>query len=128
MGRSRFSTALLLVFLVLIGAHPASAGRPPRVEMFAPLLVESEQDRAKEAVRAGQIQPLPRILSSVKRQYRGQLSDARLEERRRGSGSVWIYRIKWLTPENNLLAITVDARSGRILGVQGRGAKGARRP
>lgn len=122
--RGRLLVALAILWL---GSGPPAAAdglsfsfRPPGLPA---MLAESEQDRAKGAVRAGEIQPFPNILGSVQNQFHGRLSDAKLVKQ----GDGWIYRVKWLTPDSNVLAITVDARTGRVLGVSGRGADAARK-
>ena len=92
------------------------------------VIAASEQDRAKQALRAGQIQPFEKIHRVIKRRYEGKLSDASLsEEHRAGKKSVWTYQVKWLTPKGNVLAIIVDAKTVKILKVTGRGAKAARK-
>ncbi len=127
MEKRRLLILLAVCVAAVVAARTAVAGPVGREALPHFLLAESEQDRAKAAVRSGQVRPFPQILSAVQSRYRGRLSDARLEERRRGGSSAWIYHVKWLTPQSNLLAITVDGRTGRILGVSGRGADAARK-
>lgn len=85
----------------------------------------AEQDRARDAVAAGQALPLPQIMARVRSRYPGRLLDARLN-RGRGPGA-WTYRIKLLTPQSRVLLLDVDAGSGRILGVTGGNRLGRRR-
>lgn len=86
-----------------------------------------DHDRARSAVEAGEVRPLEDILARIRPSYPGRLLDARL--RQRGPGS-WLYDIRLLQPDGRVLALTVDARSGRVLGVRGHGGgkkKGRRR-
>lgn len=120
---------IFLLFLVACAlgasiATPVAAGsRQDRGQ--APFkLAESGHDRAKSAVRSGKVQPFPRVLGNIQSRYNGRLSDVRLEER---GGGAWTYHVKWLTPQGNILVFTVNARTGQIIGVRGRGASAARK-
>ena len=61
-----------------------------------------------------QMQSLDSILSNIRRQHPGQLSDVQGPNNGR-------YLIKWLTPDGRVLWLETDARTGQILGVRGGG-------
>lgn len=83
----------------------------------APAHADSEQDRAREAVESGQVKPLKQILKAVRKDYKGEVLDAKLLER----GGGWIYRIKVLSKDGQVFDIGVDGQSGQIVDVQGGG-------
>ncbi|MCP4328976.1 MAG: hypothetical protein GY791_11130 [Alphaproteobacteria bacterium] len=77
----------------------------------------SDHDDARNAVQAGRALPLGAIVGQVGRSYPGRLLDA---DMRKGKGDSLVYVLRWLTPEGNVLNMTVDAASGRVLGVKGK--------
>lgn len=74
------------------------------------LAADDGSRRARQGVESGQFRPLGEVLGTVTRAYPGQVVDVRLD------GSV--YRIKLLTSSGQVLLVSADARSGRILGVR----------
>jgi uncharacterized membrane protein YkoI len=90
-----------LTALTLMSAVPAHA--------------DSEQDRARAAVDAGDVKPLGQILRSVRQKYKGQVLDSQLLDQ----GGRWVYRVRLLTQDGKVLDIGVDGKSGQILDVQG---------
>lgn len=94
-------TAVLLFGLLAVSAGPTPAG---------------DQDLARACVAAGKARPLAEIMSGLRRDYPGRLLDARLRERR---GGACTYGLKMLMPDGKVVALTVDARSGRVLSVKG---------
>ena len=97
---SKVLTLLAAALLALALAGPAAAG---------------DHDRARDAVRSGQVMPLGQIVGQVGARYPGRLLDADLDRR----GDNLVYRLRWLTREGNVLNIAVDGRTGRVLNVQG---------
>ena len=84
--------------------------------LAAPAVAQSDQQRAREAMQAGRARPLQDILQQVNRQVAGRVLNARLEE---GDAGAWIYRLKLLDPQGNIVGVVVDARNGQILQVFG---------
>ncbi len=78
--------------------------------------IARDHDKAQEAVRAGEAQPLGAIMRQVGRRYPGQLLDAQLTRK----GKRWIYRLKVLAKDGRVLHLQVDAKSGRVLKVKGK--------
>ncbi len=99
MSMLRHVVMLLLVAMVLAGG--AAAGN---------------HDTARDAVRAGRSLPLGAIVGQVQRRYPGRLLDADLQDR----GGRLVYRLRWMTPEGNVLKLVVDARSAKVLSVKGK--------
>ena len=73
-----------------------------------------DQDRARDASRAGEVLPLETILRSVRKRYHGKLLDADLVR----SGSGYVYLIKIIDDSDRVRILQVDARSGRVLGAR----------
>jgi uncharacterized membrane protein YkoI len=90
-----------LTVLMLLGTSPVHA--------------DSEQDRARAAVAAGEVKPLGAILRSVRQQYKGQVLDSQLLD----LGGKWVYRVRLLTKDGKVLDIGVDGKTGQIMDVQG---------
>ena len=74
----------------------------------------TDQDRVRDAVRAGQARPLAQILPRIQNQFPGQMLDARLEQ----GGGATRYVLKILGPSGQVSEVTVDAKSGAVLGVR----------
>jgi len=97
---------LLFCLLLLLGTAPLAA---------LPAAADNDQDRARSAVQSGEVRPLNQILKSVRKQYKGEVLDAQLLD----FGGQWVYRVRLLTKDGQVLDIAVDGRSGQIIGVQG---------
>ena len=83
--------------------------------MSAPVRAEApDHDRARSAVEAGQIRPLQDILAEVRRRVPGRMLDARLQQ-----NGQWVYQVILLQANGQVVAVTVDARTGQVLGVEG---------
>jgi hypothetical protein len=112
----RIGACVLLLLATICGAAPAQADA-------------ADHDRARSAVEAGQIRPLQDILAEVRRQVPGRMLDARLQQNGR-----WVYKVILLQADGQVVAVTVDAQTARVLGAEGsdrrnskgRGRKGGR--
>jgi hypothetical protein len=105
----RFVVLILLALcLAPVLSPPAHAG-------------QSDQDRARSAVEKGQIKSLDVILSSVRQQVPGRVVGVNL---RGGNGGLrpYVYDVRVLSPQGNVKAVEVDARTAQILSVRGNDA------
>ncbi|MFY8118104.1 MAG: PepSY domain-containing protein [Roseateles sp.] len=86
----------------------------------SPLRADDRRDheRARAALRAGEILPLQQILQSVQRSHPGEVLEVELE---REDGR-WVYEIKLLQPGGRLMRLDVDARSAEVLRARPRAA------
>lgn len=75
-----------------------------------------DHDRARQAVQAGQVLPLPAVLERLQREVPGQVLEVELEQER----DRWIYEIKLLTPAGQLTKVKLDARTAEVLRIQSR--------
>jgi hypothetical protein len=77
---------------------------------------KDDHDRARQAVQAGQVLPLPAVLERLQREVPGQVLEVELEQER----DRWIYEIKLLTPAGQLTKVKLDARTAEVLRVKSR--------
>ena len=84
--------------------------------LFALLLAAPASDAAAQPFPRGddQVQSLDTIINIIRRSFPGQVSDVQGPFGGR-------YRVIWLTPDGRVLWVDADARTGRILGVEGGG-------
>lgn len=95
---------IALISLLLIGlAQPSAWGSDSR-----------DHERARAAVEAGQVLPLPTLLERLRRTHPGQVLELELE---RDDGR-WIYEIKLLQANGQLLKLEVDAATAQVLQVK----------
>lgn len=84
----------------------------------------NEHDSAIQALQAGEVVSLGRILRRCRAAYYGRVLDAELG---RGGGAPWVYQVKMLTPQGHVIKLLLNAKSMDILDVQGYGAEAARK-
>lgn len=82
----------------------------------SPVQADRDHDRARAALLAGEVLPLPVILERVQPQVPGEVLEVELE-REHGR---WVYELKVLQPGGRLRKVAVDATSGRVLDDRGR--------
>ena len=97
---SRFSTACLLASL-----------------LAAPLAQASERDheRARQAVQAGQVLPLPAVLEKLATTHPGQVLEVELERESDQGREAWVYEIKLLQRDGQLVKLELDAKTAEVL-------------
>jgi len=80
-----------------------------------------KQDIAREAMLAGEVAPLSQLLSVVEKTYKGDVLKVELEDEDvrkwggTGEGKMFIYEIKLLTFDGNLVKLKYDAKSLKLL-------------
>lgn len=79
-----------------------------------------DHDLAREAVEAGEVMPLARILDHVAHDYPGRVLEVELER----ENMHWLYEIKLLQAGGRVLKLKVDARNATVLGVKGHERRG----
>ncbi len=104
----RISVPALLLVMLAAGAIPAAP-----IAMAQPYPREHMRDQ----VRSGEIRSLDRILPSIRRSHPGTFYDA--EGPVPAPDGSYRYRLKWMTPDGRIVWLETDARTGRVLGVQG---------
>ena len=79
--------------------------------MALPSHADSDHDRARQALEAGEILPLKTVLERLARDTPGQVMEVELER----SGERWIYEIKLLQTGGALVKLKVDARDATVI-------------
>ncbi|WBU65230.1 PepSY domain-containing protein [Paracoccus aerodenitrificans] len=82
-----------------------------------------------EPVKLAELMPFPKIVMIVKERFHGRLLGARLDSPKAfefASGVHAVHELTLLSPQNNVIRIRLDAETGRILDVRGRGLTAAR--
>lgn len=85
--------------------------------LAAPLAQASDKDheRARQAVQAGQVMPLPALLDKLALTHPGQVLEVELERERKDGVEVWVYEIKLLQPDGQLIKLELDAKTAEVL-------------
>jgi uncharacterized membrane protein YkoI len=84
--------------------------------LAAPALAsDKDHDRAREAVKAGQVMPLRSVLERLEREHPGQVLDVELDLEKEGGVERWVYEIKLLRQGGSLVKLEVDARTGAVI-------------
>lgn len=96
---------LLLALLLAAGSAPALAQENPAISQW-------RQDRAREESREGQRVDGREVHRRVSAGRPGRM----LTMSERGSGDRLIYVVRWEYPGGRIADISVDGRTGRILG------------
>jgi uncharacterized membrane protein YkoI len=92
-------TAMLMVLLTC--SLPATSA----------LATSTDQERATQAVQAGEILSLRVILERLEKTQPGQVLDVEFEQKK----GVWIYELKILKAGGRLQKLKVDAKTGEII-------------
>lgn len=85
---------------------------------------DTDADRARAALRSGEILPLSRILDTVSRQYAGDVIDVKLDR----DDGIWTYEVKLLLPTSTIAKLEYDARDGKLIKAKGHDLDKARKP
>lgn len=96
----RHALALAVTLAVTLALVPMAAHADRR-----------DHERARAAVQAGQLMPLPALLEKLQRQVPGQVLEVELDEEH----GRWVYELKLLQPGGRLLKLEVDAATGQVL-------------
>lgn len=72
---------------------------------------DSDHDRARAALQAGDVLPLSVVLDRLAREQPGQVLEVELE---REDGR-WVYEVRLLQPGGRLVKLELDARNGELL-------------
>lgn len=86
---------------------------------LAPAHADSDHDRARAAVQAGQVLPLKTMLERLERDHPGQVLEVDLEQ----EDGRWVYEVRLLQAGGRLLKLELDAASGDVLKRRERGPR-----
>ena len=78
---------------------------------------DDDHDRARQSLVRGDVLPLKRIMEHLERQRPGgHILEVELEEK----GGMWMYEIKQLEANGQIVKITLNAKTGDLLENKGR--------
>ena len=92
-----------------------------------------DQERARQAMLAGEVRPLTELLAHVESMYEGDIIEVELESDDNGAWyetkgePLFLYEIKLLTPQGNLVKLKFDAKNLELLTVDGHDSEKARK-
>ena len=89
-----------------------------------------EKDHRREirkAVEAGEVVPLRDLLERIREEFQGRVIKAELERESRGGRKHWVYEIRVLTSEGNVLKLEYDAETMELIRARGRREPGRHR-
>jgi uncharacterized membrane protein YkoI len=76
---------------------------------------DSDHDRARRALEAGEVLPLGTILTRLEREHPGQVLDVELDLEQHDGVERWVYEVKLLRKGGALVKLEVDARTGAVI-------------
>lgn len=76
-----------------------------------------DHDRARQALMSGEVLSLRQVLDVVAREYPGEPVEIEFEH----DDGLYVYEIKLLQPSGSILKMKVDATTGKVIKVKGRG-------
>lgn len=93
---------------------------------------EDDQERARQAMLAGDVRPLSELLGRLETMYEGDVIEVELEDAEddmRGPDGqlIFVYEIKILTPQGNLVKLEFNAKNLELLTVYGHDSEKARK-
>jgi len=110
--------------LVADSGSDADAARPERPRRGHGPRERPDHDRARAALQAGEILPLPAILERVRHEFLGEVLEVELEARH----GLWLYKVRLLTPDGQVLRLDYDAGTTDLVAAHGRNLTRAIRP
>lgn len=76
-----------------------------------PARADSDHDRARAALQAGQVLPLKTVLERLEREHPGQVLEVELEPEH----GRWVYEVRLLQDDGRLVKLELDAGTGTLL-------------
>ncbi len=103
---------LLIIIAILAGPVPAGFSFGT-----SPAYAQSEQDEAKAARDRGNIIPYGTISRRIEQSFGGRVVGQRVRE---FSAGRWVYELRLLKNNGEVISVVVDAHTGEVLTSQGR--------
>jgi uncharacterized membrane protein YkoI len=85
--------------------------------LAAPIAQASDKnhERARQAVQTGQVLPLPAVLEKLAATHPGQVLEVELERESDHGRDGWVYEIKLLQRDGQLVKLELDAKTAEVL-------------
>lgn len=100
--------AAVLVYATLLAA--------PLVQAWAD---DEDGEAAEAALARGDARPVHELLQRVGSKFAGSVLKVELEHEDEGD-ALWVYEVKLLTPEGDVLELAYDAATLELIGLEGR--------
>jgi hypothetical protein len=93
-----------------------------------PAGADEDAREIRKAVEAGEVVPLQSLLDRLRERFQGRVVKVELERENHGEKKRrWVYEIKVLTAEGNVLKLEYDAKTMELIKVRGRREPGRHR-
>jgi uncharacterized membrane protein YkoI len=80
---------------------------------------DDDHHEARQAVAAGDVAPLERLLARIHQDFGGQVLKVELDREDDKSKAAWVYEAKVLTAEGSVLKLDYDAKTLELLKMKG---------
>ena len=107
---------LAIVFLAMPAAGPF-AGSRLSIFSVAPALAQQDQNDALKARKRGNLIPYGKISRRAERQFGGRVVGQRV---RQYSSDRWVYELRILRQDGQVISVVIDAQTGEVMGTRGR--------
>ncbi|PSW21831.1 hypothetical protein C9I98_00765 [Photobacterium sanctipauli] len=120
---NKISTLPIAIILSLLLINNAQAHHHDQDKMLdlpqgsIEVEIEEDHDDVMHAVQQGLIQPYSELQKVVAKQLNGRIIRVELEE----DDDVWIYELKLIDPNNNIVKVDYEAKTLTIVEIKGRG-------
>lgn len=101
--------AIMALFMLALPLAPVAVGDD-----------KSDHDRARAALKRGEVMPLRDIVAKAEAAFPGRMLEVELTD---DDGGI-VYEIELLSPDGRLIKLLYDARTGTLLKAKGAGLKG----
>lgn len=109
--KTRILATVILLFISCTVSSNSYA--LPRIEY------EEDLDQVQAAIAAKHVSPVTDLLAKIKHQYRARVIRIELEKEDDYGEDVWVYQLKMLDVERNIIKAEFDAKSLRLLSIKG---------
>ncbi len=112
----KFLILLAIVFMAMPALRDFGG---PRLSVFgvAPALAQQDQNDALKARKRGNLIPYGKISRRAERQFGGRVVGQRV---RQYSSNRWVYELRILRKDGQVISVVIDAHTGEVLGTRGR--------
>ncbi len=88
--------------------------------------VIADDDDEEKAARSSEVVPVEQLLGVIRQRFDGRILKVELDQEWRIGGRIWVYDVKILTPEGEVLKLEYDARSLELIELQRPNSKAVR--
>ncbi len=108
---------LLILLVIAILVMPVLGGQHVSFLGVAPAFAQQDQNDALKARKRGNLIPYGKISRRAERQFGGRVVGQRV---RQYSSDRWVYELRILGKDGQVISVVMDAHTGEVLGTRGR--------